>query len=288
MANILVTGGNGQLGNELRQLKFSALDTLYFTDIQELDITDKDAIEQFVDENEIDTIVNCAAYTAVDKAEEDKDAAKLINVTAVKNLAEVAQETDCLLIHISTDYVFDGKACTPYGEKCTTNPLSVYGETKLAGEKAIQKSGCLYLILRTSWLYSTFGKNFMKTIDLLSKERHELEVVFDQVGTPTYARDLAIAIQHIIEDLDVVEKQGVYHFSNEGVCSWYDFAHKIVEINGASCKITPVTSDRFPTKAIRPSFSVLNKNKIKTQFKIAIPHWEESLKECMTRYQNEQ
>lgn len=287
MANILVTGANGQLGSELKELTFSALDTLFYTDINELDITSYEAIAAFVDENEIDTIVNCAAFTAVDLAEEEPEQAKLINVQAVENLAKVAAEQDCLFIHISTDYVFDGKECRPYQEKHATQPLSVYGQTKLAGEKAVQKSGCIYIILRTAWLYSIFGNNFMKTIERLSKEKKELDVVFDQVGTPTYAADLAVAIRHIIEDLDVADKQGIYHFSNEGVCSWYDFAHKITELNQSNCQVNPVTSDKFPTKAQRPSYSVLNKGRIKSQFKIAIPHWEESLKICMERFKKE-
>lgn len=287
MANILVTGANGQLGSELKDLSFSALDTLFFTDVQDLDITSYDAISQYVEENEIDTIVNCAAFTAVDLAEEQPEQAELINTIAVGNLARVASEQDCLFIHISTDYVFDGTACRPYQEKNATNPLSEYGKTKLAGEKAIQKSGCIYVILRTSWLYSVYGNNFMKTIDRLSKEKNELNVVFDQIGTPTYAADLALAIQHIIEDLDAADKQGIYHFSNEGVCSWYDFAHKIVELNKSNCHVNPVTSDKFVTKAERPAYSVLNKGRIKTQFKIEIPHWEESLRNCMTRYKKE-
>lgn len=283
MANILITGSNGQLGSELRKIGFTALDEVFYTDVAELDITSYEAIDRFVVENEVDTIVNCAAYTAVDKAEDEPELAAKINTEAVSNLAKVAYKHDCLLIHISTDYVFDGTVTEPMTEKVKTNPTSVYGRTKLTGEQAIVTSHCMYIIIRTAWLYSTFGNNFVKTIRRLAEERGELKVVDDQIGTPTYADDLARAIVKIMSDECVVEKEGVYHFSNEGVCSWYDFAREIVALSGIKCEVHPVSSAEFPTKATRPAYSVLDKTKIRREFDVEVPAWQLSLKRCIEK-----
>lgn len=281
MANILVTGANGQLGSELRKIGFTALDDVFFTDITELDITSYEAVAKFVEEHEIDTIVNCAAYTAVDKAEDEPESAARINTEAVANLAKVANKQDCLLIHVSTDYVFNGMGEKPYTEKDRPEPVSVYGKTKLAGEEAIKKSGCLYIIIRTAWLYSAFGNNFVKTILRLAGERSEISVVSDQVGSPTYAEDLARAIVTIMENDDRGMCEGVYHFSDEGVCSWYDFASEIVRISGLPCRVKPVTTAEYPTRTRRPAYSVLDKSKIRNTFKVAVPDWKESLAACM-------
>lgn len=281
MANILVTGANGQLGSELRKIGFTALDEVFFTDVAELDITSYEAVARFVEEHEIDTIINCAAYTAVDKAEDEPELAAKINTEAVANLAKVANKQDCLLIHVSTDYVFDGTAEKPYSEKNSPCPVSVYGKTKLAGEEAIKKSRCLYIIIRTAWLYSTFGNNFVKTILRLAGERSEINVVSDQVGSPTYAEDLARAIVTIMENDDRGMFEGIYHFSDEGVCSWYDFASEIVRISGLPCRVNPVTTAEYPTKTQRPAYSVLDKTKIKNTFGVAVPRWQDSLAACM-------
>lgn len=281
MANILVTGANGQLGSELQQIGFTALDDVFYTDVAELDITSYEAVNSYVEIHEIDTIVNCAAYTAVDRAEDEPELAAKINAEAVQNLAKVAYKQDCLLIHVSTDYVFDGTGEKPYTEKDKTCPVSVYGKTKLAGEEAIVKSGCLYIIIRTAWLYSVFGNNFVKTILRVAKERPELNVVADQMGSPTYAEDLARAIVTIMENDDRGVQEGIYHFSNEGVCSWYDFASEIVQLCGLSCKVNPVTTAEYPTKTKRPAYSVLDKTKIKKTFDVSVPDWRESLKKCI-------
>ena len=256
MANILITGANGQLGSELRKIGFSPLDEVFFTDVAELDITDYTAIEKFIQVHEVDTIINRAAYTAVDRAEDEPGPAAEINTQAVANLAKAAQKEDCLLIHISTDYVFDGTATTPYTEKIKTCPVSVYGKTKLAGEEAIIRSGCFYIIIRTAWLYSAFGHNFVKTILRLAEERPEINVVNDQIGTPTYAEDLAKAIVKIMANDDRVEHEGIYHYSNAGVCSWYDFAVEIVRLSGLNCRVNPVTTAEYPTKTHRPAYSL--------------------------------
>lgn len=281
MANILVTGANGQLGSELRKIGFTALDEVFFTDVAELDITSYEAVAKFVEGHDIDTIINCAAYTAVDKAEDEPELAAKINTEAVANLAKVANKQDCLLIHVSTDYVFNGMGEEPYTEKNIPCPVSVYGKTKLAGEEAIKKSGCLHIIIRTAWLYSTFGNNFVKTILRLAGERPELTVVSDQVGSPTYAEDLARAIVTIMEDDNRGMCEGIYHFSDEGVCSWYDFACEIVRISGLPCQVKPVTTAEYPTKTRRPAYSVLDKTKIKKTFGVSVPHWQESLVACM-------
>lgn len=279
--NILVTGAGGQLGSELRKIGFSPLDEVFFTDVAELDITDRKAVENYVSRNEIDTIVNCAAYTAVEKAEEEPEKAELVNVKAVENLAAVAEKEGCLLVHVSTDYVFDGTASEPYTEKSPVNPQTVYGRTKLAGERAVRKSGCLAIIVRTAWLYSEFGSNFVKTMLRLAEEKGELNVVCDQVGTPTYAADLAAAIVHMLADESVADKTGIYHFSNEGICSWCDFAREIVRLSGDKCTVNGITTAEYPAKARRPAYSVLDKTKIRQTFGVAVPEWREALERMM-------
>lgn len=283
MHNILVTGSNGQLGNELRLIveEKDKVNNYFFTDVEELDITNKSEVSQFLHANNIDVVVNCAAYTNVDKAEDESVIADLINHIGVKNLAESCKERDGFLIHISTDYVFDGTKNTPYTETDETKPLGVYGETKLRGEIAIISSGCEYVIIRTSWLYSSFGNNFLKTMQRLTAEKESLKVVFDQVGTPTYAGDLANVIYTIIQRDEADIKNQIYHFSNEGVCSWYDFAVAINEISGNNCNIQPCHSDEFPSKVTRPSFSVLDKTKLKNALGIEIPYWKVSMLTCI-------
>ena len=277
--NILITGANGQLGNEMRIVSKGSSDRYIFTDVDELDITNRDAVMNFCKENDIKVVVNCAAYTNVDKAEDDEATAELINAQAVEYLAEACKANDATLIHISTDYVFGGnEGNTPRTEDEPVNPTGAYGRTKLHGEQAIQKAGCNYLIIRTAWLYSEFGNNFVKTMRRLTSERDKLNVVFDQVGTPTYALDLAEVIMKFIEMRSVC---GIYHFSNEGVISWYDFAKEICELSGNECDIQPCHSDEFPSKVKRPSYSVLDKTKIKNKLNITIPHWKESLKKCI-------
>lgn len=283
MHNILVTGAKGQLGNELHLVveDNDKINQYFFTDVSELDITDKSAVTAFLESNKIDIVVNCAAYTNVDKAEYDRENANLINHIGPKNLAEACKERNGFLIHISTDYVFDGTKNTPYTETEETKPLGVYGETKLRGENAIINSGCEYLIIRTSWLYSSFGKNFLKTMQKLTSEKESIKVVFDQVGTPTYAGDLANVIHKIIMNNDKDIKNQIYHFSNEGVCSWYDFAVVINEAFGHNCKVLPCHSDEFPSKVTRPNYSVLDKTKIKNVLGIDIQHWRESMEKCI-------
>ena len=282
MYNILVTGSNGQLGNELRLVvdEKDKINNYSFTDVADLDITNKNDVSNFFVTNNIDIVVNCAAYTNVDKAEDDKEKADLINYIGPKNLAEVCRERNGFLIHISTDYVFDGTKNTPYTESDETKPLGVYGETKLRGENAILNSGCDYVIIRTSWLYSSFGNNFLKTMKKLTAEKESLKVVFDQVGTPTYAGDLATVIHKIIIKNDKEIKNQVYHFSNEGVCSWYDFTVAINEALGHNCKVLPCHSNEFPSKVTRPSFSVLDKTKIKEALRIENKHWREAMVKC--------
>ncbi len=281
--NILVTGANGQLGNEMRIVSRGSKDQYIFTDVAELDITDAAAVEKMVTDNKVEVIINCAAYTNVDKAEDDYDLAELLNATAVKNLATAIKQNDGTLIHISTDYVFGGtKNNTPCGEDEPANPTGVYGVTKLHGEQAIEAVGCKHLIIRTAWLYSEFGKNFVKTMLNLTATKPSLNVVFDQVGSPTYAYDLAQAIFTIVENRKYEGKDGIYHYSNEGVCSWYDFTKMIAEYAGHPvCDIQPCHSNEFPSKVVRPSYSVLDKTKIKNTFGILIPYWTDSLKTCM-------
>ena len=285
MKNILVTGAYGQLGNEVRILSANYPQyNFMFTDVDSLDICDKDELIDFVTGNDIRYIINCAAYTAVDKAEDDAELCEKINATAVKNLGLAAAEAGAGIIHVSTDYVFDGTSCRPYTEDMPTKPCSVYGKTKLKGEKNLLKACPDAIIIRTAWLYSPFGNNFVKTMIKLGSERESLNVIFDQVGTPTYAEDLADAILKAMDqtiDTDH-DKGGVYHFSNEGVCSWYDFTIKIHELAGIkTCKVNPIETKDYPTKAARPHYSVLNKTKIKQAFNITIPHWEASLKNCI-------
>jgi dTDP-4-dehydrorhamnose reductase len=282
--NILVTGANGQLGSEMRRVGSVSPNNYIFTDIAELDITDSKAVLEFVADNNISVIVNCAAYTNVDKAEEDEQRAEAINATAVRNLAEAAKSHNATLFHISTDYVFGTDGNTPRTEEMAVNPLGAYGRTKLNGERAIAEVGCKALIFRTAWLYSEFGNNFLKTMLRLTAERSEINVVFDQVGTPTYAADLAVLIFSIIEYGIYQGNEGIYHFSNEGVCSWYDFAKEIAAAAGQTqCQINPCHSSEFASKVCRPPYSVLDKSKVKRVFGVDIPHWRDSMLHCLTR-----
>ena len=282
--NILVTGANGQLGCELRRLGAVSPNNYIFTDVAELDITDAAAVMQAVIQNSIEAIVNCAAYTNVDKAESDEATAELVNAVAVGNLARAMKEVGGTLFHVSTDYVFGSEGNTPRTEDMPLNPLGVYGLTKLRGEQAIADSGCKALVFRTAWLYSEYGNNFLKTMLRLTSEKEQLNVVFDQVGTPTYAGDLALAIFSIIEAGVYEGNEGIYHFSNEGVCSWYDFAVEIAAVAGnTNCRINPCHSSEFPSPVTRPPYSVLDKTKIKNTFDIDIPHWRESMEYCIKR-----
>lgn len=290
--NILVTGANGQLGSEMRIVSNSYPDNGFiFSDVVEvegqetfhLDITDVDAVRKIVNERGVDCIVNCAAYTNVDKAEDDQDLCRLLNATAPGILAQVMAETGGLLVHVSTDYVFGGD---PYNTPCTEEqkgtPTGVYGLTKLEGEQAIIASGCKYVILRTAWLYSEFGKNFVKTMLSLTSTKPQLKVVFDQVGTPTYALDLAKAICKIVCEGLYEGNTGIYHYSNEGVCSWFDFTKMIAEMSGhVDCDIQPCHSNEFPSKVKRPAFSVLDKTKVKQTFGVEVPYWTDSLRHCL-------
>ncbi|MBN2824507.1 MAG: dTDP-4-dehydrorhamnose reductase [Campylobacterales bacterium] len=279
--NMLVTGGNGQLGSEIRELSSKYDDRFFFTDVTELDITNKEAIEKFIQANAIDTIINCAAYTAVDKAESDVELADKVNHLATKYLAEVAKESDIALVHVSTDYVFDGKNYRPYLESDPTNPNGVYGQTKLDGEKAMMAINPKNsLIIRTAWVYSSFGANFVKTMLRLGKEREQLTVIYDQVGSPTYARDLAQVILDILPQLQS-ENVEIYNYSNEGVLSWYDFAKEIMKMAKIECSVLPIETKDYPTPATRPHYSLLNKAKIKEKFNITIPYWKDSLDACL-------
>ncbi len=280
--NILVTGANGQLGNEMQVLSVEhPQHTYFFTDVQELDICNEQAVHAFVRDNAIDFLVNCAAYTAVDKAEDNIEFCDKLNHVAPGYLADAAESCGAALIHVSTDYVFDGTAHIPYTEDAPTCPNSVYGRTKLAGEEVVRSRCKRAVILRTAWLYSEYGNNFVKTMLRLGYERSFLGVVFDQIGTPTYAGDLARTIFTIIEQGVV---SGTYHFSNEGVCSWYDFTLAIHRLAGiTTCKVSPLHTDEYPAKAPRPHYSVLDKTKIKQTYGIDIPHWETSLADCIVR-----
>lgn len=281
---ILITGSNGQLGNEIRVLSenYPGFDFLY-TDIEELDITDPSKVEAYFKANQPGAIINCAAYTAVDKAESNEATAYLINAKAVENLSKSAASTGALMVQISTDYVFDGKSYLPYSETDNTNPLSAYGRSKLAGEDAVRKFASKGIIFRTAWLYSAFGRNFVKTMTKYGNERDELKVVFDQVGTPTYARDLAKAILDIIPLALQHSGTDLFHYSNEGVASWYDFAKTVIALSGINCEIKPILTKDYPLPAPRPCFSVLNKSKIKETYNIRIPYWSDSVKHCIQR-----
>ena len=285
--NILVTGANGQLGNEIQIVSRKSTNHYIFTDVcegyQNLDITNLEAVRKAVKENDVKCIINCAAWTNVDKAETAGDIVEILNAVAPENLAKAMKEVGGLLVHVSTDYVFGGDPYnTPCKEDMKGTPTGVYGLTKLHGEEKIQAVGCDHIILRTAWLYSEFGSNFVKTMLNLTATKPQLKVVFDQTGTPTYAGDLADAIFNIVENKKFEGHRGVYHFSNEGVCSWYDFTIKIAQIAGhTACNIQPCHSDEFPSPVKRPAYSVLDKTKIKETFGIQIPYWEDSLKKCM-------
>ena len=300
--NILVTGANGQLGNEMRIVAKESAHKFFFSDVVEvpgvetmlLDITDLEAVRSAVSGHNIDAIVNCAAYTNVDAAETNGELAEKLNALAPQNLAVAMREVGGLLVHISTDYVFGAE---PYNTPCTEDqtgtPTGVYGLTKLHGEEYIKASGCKHVIIRPAWLYSEFGKNFCKTMMMLTATKPELKVVFDQVGTPTYAFDLAKAIAVVLDDYsvvkeeDVYEKSGIYHYSNEGVCSWYDFTKMIAQYNGTTeCNVQPCHSNEFPSPVKRPSYSVLDKTKIKTVFGVAVPYWTDSLQVCISNLKN--
>jgi dTDP-4-dehydrorhamnose reductase len=281
---ILVTGAKGQLGNEIREL--SADYPLYrflFTDVDELDITDEATVNAFVAADKPDVIINCAAYTAVDKAETDSSTANLINTKAPGILAKAAKKHYALLVHISTDYVFEGKSYVPVSETAVPNPQSLYAKSKYMGEQEIVKNAGKAIIIRTSWLYSPFGNNFVKTILKYGEERGRLKVVFDQIGTPTYAHDLARTILEILQE--AAQEPGIhfYHYSNEGVASWYDFATAIIELSGISCKLDPIETKDYPLPAARPFYSVLNKEKIRQKYGLEIPYWRKSLQHCLKR-----
>ena len=288
--NVLVTGANGQLGRELRRLAPAHLQFRFlFTDIEELDITNREALTAFVKHHNIHYIINCAAYTAVDKAEEDAEACFRINRDGAALLAQVAAEEGAKMLHISTDYVFNGEATTPYKEDAQPNPKSVYGKSKLASEQAVLAHCPESIIIRTSWLYSSFGSNFVKTMIRLGKEGKQLSVVSDQIGSPTYAADLGEVLLFLLTEAEMRNFiPGIYHFSNEGVCSWYDFAVAALRIYGIEgVQIAPIASEEYPAKAPRPHYSVFDKNKIKTTYQILIPRWEESLKECIDKLKKE-
>lgn len=283
MYNILITGSKGQLGSEIEALHVKYPYDFYFTDKNELDITNFEKVEKFCAKNNITHIVNCAAYTAVDKAEEEKDLANKINHLGVKNLALIASEKNISLVHISTDYVFDGQNYKPYTEDDITNPKGVYGQTKLCGENTLKQINPKNsIIIRTSWVYSSFGNNFVKTMLRLGEEKDELGVVYDQIGSPTYAKDLAKTILNILPKINN-EKVEVYHYANEGVVSWFDFAKEIMRMAKIDCKVKPIQTNQYPTPAKRPHYSVLNKAKIKLTFNLEIPYWKDSLDECLKK-----
>lgn len=280
MQTVLVTGSKGQLGNEVQVLasSYSQFEFI-FTDVEELDICDRKAVENYFAKRKIDVLLNCAAYTAVDKAEEDVELCYRINEKAVGILGEIAAEYGTRVVHVSTDYVFDGTSYRPYTEDMPVCPATVYGKSKLAGEQLLMDACPTAVIVRTSWLYSSFGNNFVKTMMRLGKERGTLNVIFDQVGTPTYAADLADTLLQIISADKFVP--GIYHYSNEGVCSWYDFTISIHKMAGINCRVLPIESKDYPAKTPRPHYSVLNKNKIKSNYNIQISHWEDGLRRCM-------
>ncbi len=288
MSKILITGSKGQLGSELKALQQAYKQfSFVFTDVEELDITNAQALEEFVVAHQVAAIINCAAYTAVDAAEENQKLAFQLNAEAVEYLVQVATKHKLRLVHISTDYVFDGTASQPYEEQSIVSPIGIYGKTKRAGETHVLGCKAESLIIRTSWLYSSFGANFVKTMLRLGKEKEELSVISDQVGTPTYARDLAKAILEMLSREGRIDEKGkIYHYSNEGVASWYDFAQAIMKIEQLDCKVAPIETKDYPTKATRPHYSVLNKKKIKADFGIEIPYWRDSLGECLLKLRN--
>jgi dTDP-4-dehydrorhamnose reductase len=285
--NILITGSNGQLGSELQSLGENSPHHFDFTDVDELNICNEAEIDSYFNKNKIDMVINCAAYTAVDLAEKEIDKALMINATAPRLLAEKCRLARAAIIHVSTDFVFDGSSCRPYTEEDPVAPVNVYGQTKYEGELRVLKENPRSLIIRTSWLYSTFGNNFVKTMIRLGQSRNELGVVFDQVGTPTYAGDLAKAILQIIDQLEGIpdgnEKWGIYHYSNEGVASWYDFAYEIFKMKKIKVNLKPIRTSEYPTPARRPHFSVMDKSKIKSAFDLVIPYWKESLRGCISK-----
>ena len=286
--SILITGANGQLGSEIRELVETSqnrdADKYIFTDVQELDISDRVAVRDFVRDNHVELLVNCAAYTAVDRAESDLELCHRLNAEAPRLLAEAMESQQGAIIHVSTDYVFDGTAHTPYREDDTTNPQTAYGRTKLLGEQAVAAACRRSVILRTAWLYSAYGNNFVKTMLRLGREREQLGVIFDQIGTPTYARDLAAAILHIAERGIV---PGTYHYTNEGATSWYDFTRAIHHIAGITgCNVRPLHTEEYPTPAARPHYSVLDKTKFKDTYNVEIPWWYDSLEDCIHRLEN--
>jgi len=282
MKKVLVTGANGQLGSELKAISplFKNL-KFFFSDVEDLDISYCDALDSYFKNSAIDFVINCAAYTQVDKAETERELSMILNASAPGYLAGLSVKYKFKLIHISTDFVFDGIQNTPYTEEDKPNPIGYYGETKLAGEKAVQQKAPGSIIIRTTWLYSQFGNNFVKTMLKLSREGGFVNVVYDQAGTPTYARDLATSILHIISDPEIDNISGLFNYSNEGVISWYDFAKAIFEIKGIECKVKPIRTYEYPTLAKRPAYSVLDKAKIKTTFGLEIPYWRDSLEECL-------
>ena len=285
--NILITGSNGQLGSSLQKIQTTYTHcAFYFTDIDTLDICDKKSLVEFVQSNRIAYILNCAAYTAVDRAEDDRDICMRINRDAIRYIGEVASAEGIKVIHVSTDYVFDGTLTRPYREDDPTNPVSVYGHSKWEGDMALQRVCPDAVIIRTAWLYSEYGANFVKTMLRLGKEKTEINVVCDQTGSPTYAEDLAVAMMAVVEHQPFLP--GIYHFSGEGVCSWYDFAAKIMELGGLDCRVRPITTQAYPTRAVRPANSVLDKGKIKTTFNLHIPQWEESLAKCLSAFLNKE
>lgn len=282
--NILVTGASGQLGSEFKALskRYNRDHIFYFTDIETLDVTSKDSMLDYFKSTEIDLFINCAGYTAVDDAEDNKELANSLNNKALSNIAALSNDFNFKVIHFSTDYIFDGKKNTPYTELDSPLPLSVYGASKLEGEKRLVETAQAYTIIRTSWLYSTFGNNFVKTILRLARSRDELGVIYDQVGTPTFTEDLVWATFELISSPTKINKN-IYNFSNEGVASWYDFAKEIVDVAGINCNVLPIETSEFKAKALRPSYSVLNKKKIKSSLNIPIRHWRDALKACMKK-----
>ena len=287
---VLITGSNGQLGSEIKELatNYKKLDFI-FKDLPELDISNFKALQAFIIDHNINAVINCAAYTAVDKAEEESIIATKVNYEGVLNIVNALAKVNGKLIHISTDYVFDGDHFLPYKELYPVSPIGVYGETKGSGELAVINSDIDSVVIRTSWLYSSYGNNFVKTMLRLGSEKENLGVIFDQVGTPTYARDLAITCLDILcgaSSAGISKNGNLYHYSNEGVTSWYDFAISIMELGGVNCKVKPIQTKDYPTLARRPHYSVLNKSKIKTDFKIEIPYWRDSLKDCIEKITN--